>query len=168
MTSGCRSANSIASTRIRSTLFAHRASIREFPPLIHPSCASPWMSTDKYAFVSGSLSADAISTPIRSVRARCCAGRHERPGCTAPEPRNELPPFCMKRKEHSQGDGVGSSNRPRPDRKPPGQGRSRAWRGGAKRYVALTRPNRSAICPQQNHNCSFDHLAGEGENARRW
>jgi hypothetical protein len=31
----------------------------------------------------------------------------------------------------------------------------------------LTCLNQGAICLRQNHSCSFDHLVGDGENARR-
>jgi len=74
MRSGSSATSSFANRCIASTsAAAQRVSIRMLRPSVHPSFWSPSQNAAIQACPSWSLSAYAISTPIRRIRSGCCA-----------------------------------------------------------------------------------------------
>ena len=74
MRSGCSATSSFANRCINSaSSAAQRVSIRMLRPSVHPSFCSPCRNAATSACPSGSLSAYAISTPIRRTPSGCCA-----------------------------------------------------------------------------------------------
>ena len=86
--SGRSATSSLAYRSLESELFApQRVSIRMLRPTVHPTFWSPSRNAAIQARPSLSLSANAISTPMRRTPAGCCARATNGHAAVAPPPR---------------------------------------------------------------------------------